>query len=363
MKPLLILSCLIVLVSTVHDITPLSADTASVSKPVVLIIAQSRKAPEKDREKRFITQTMLSLEEFRIITIDNYQHDFSVMPFSKRLEVIRPVAETQGAVATIWIEETSENLTLLHLVAFSTGRALVRIVEARTGPDAALELALAAEELLGQAYLLTEHRDDAIETVVTQVTKNAVSTLKAPEKVIAPGKKRYPAFSILPFAAVEGGVWDYDGNPVRFGGGVALELFGMENLRARTAVLFLSGLNSTDPYGTVYPFGVNIELGVGYLFDIKRFHIGPALAISALWNKLNVNLKTTGDHAFDWWGMSLAAAVDMRFTLTEKLSLLLEPAVAFCPRNKQFYLEPEQVTIYQSPRVSWGAKLGLNVFL
>jgi hypothetical protein len=363
MKPLLILPCLILLLLNAVHVFPLCANTRKQSKPVVLIISQSQKEPEKTRERRFITQTMLALEQFRIVTIDSHQHDFSMMPFSKRLEVIRPLAKKHNAAATLWVEETKENRTLLHLVAFSTGRALVRIVEAQTGPDAALELALAAQELLGQAYLLSEKRDEAIETVVTQLTKDVVSTLKAPKIAAASEEKSFPLYSLGSFAASKGGISDYAGNPLAFGGGLALELWPIDHLRVRTTVLFLAGLHRADEYGTVYPFGLDIELGIGYLFPIKRFFFGPVIAVSALWNKLNVSLKTTGNHVFNWWGASISAALDMRFSISDKLSLLLEPGVAVLPRNKQFYLRPEQETIFMTARVSWCIKLGFIVFL
>jgi hypothetical protein len=333
------------------------------SKPVVLIISQGRKAQEKTREQRFITQTMLALEQFRIVTIENHRHDFSTMSFSRRLEIIKPLAKENNAAATIWIEETKEKRTLLHLVAFSTGRALVRIVEAHTGPDAALELALAAQELLGQAYLLSEERSEAMEKVVTQLTKDAVSTLKAPDVVIGTEKERYPEYALQSFAVARGGIWDYAGKPMAFGVGLALELWVTERLRIGIAAMILSGLQSVDDHGTVVPFGLDIEFGAGYLFRIERFRIGPAIAVSTLWNRLNVNLKTTGNHSFSWWGGAMSAALDMRFSISDKLSLRLEPSVAALPDQKQFYLQPELETVYMTPRIGWCIKLGLNVFL
>ena len=363
MKPPLILPCAAWLLLAVLFVSSVSADPQTISKPVVLLISSNGIGAKNEREQRFITQTMLSLEKFRIITITSLQPDFFRVSFSKRLEVIRPLVRKHSAVAALWIEETERNRTLLHLVAFSTGRALVRIVEAQTGPDAALELALASQELLNQAYLLSGKQSGTTDPAVTPPPQDVSPPLRASKPLVSPLRKGYPTYALAAFAAGNGGIHDYSGPPFVFGGGFALELWPFEKLRARATVLFLSGLHRAYDYGTVHPYDLNIELGAGYIFTINRFSIGPAIAVSALWNKLNVSLRTTGHHVHNWWGASVSAAADTRFSLSDTLSLILEPAAAVLPRNREFYLEPERRTIYKTARVGWCIKMGFIVFI
>ncbi|MBN2530745.1 MAG: hypothetical protein JXR76_30435 [Deltaproteobacteria bacterium] len=354
--------CLMALVMNSLISCPLFADTSPTNRPVVLIISQNslntQKAnPQKAREKRFITQTRLALDQFRIITVSNESSDFSEKSFSKRIETVRRMARQHDAVAALWLEETASGLTLMHLVAFSSGRPMVRIVDARTGPDAALELSLAAQELLSKPTWSAQAHNVAILPAAGSASSEASSDVPTD----TPAAKRF-AFSMMVFAALSGGISDVQGNPLNTGGGTALERGFKCGFRLRAGILFLTGLQRTYDFGTLFPFGFHLEIGQSYLFDFGKILLGPATVVSIGWEQLRVDLKTTGKHVISWWRFSMNVAMDMRVSLSERLGLLLQPAVVFLPRQKLFYLDPEGETIYMTPRFGWSIKLGLNIF-
>lgn len=354
---------LLVLVMNSLISCPLFADTSPYNRPVVLIISQNssnhpKANPRKTREERFITQTRLALDQFRVLTVSNVPPDFAEIPVSERIPALRSMAKQQGAVAVLWVEETVNDVTLLHLIVFGMGQPVVRIVDVRTGPDAVLELSLAAQELLSKSLPPATTHHAAVLPAAGSASAKTVSDM--PAGGTSTGKQS--GVSLMVFAAMSGGISDFQGNPVNTGGGTTLEWRFEDGLRLRAGILFLTGLQRTYEFGTLFPLGFHLEIGQSYLFQFGRFLLGPATAVSIGWEQLTADLKTTGKHVISWWRLSMDVALDMRVSLSEKLGLFLQPAVVFLPLQKLFYLAPEGETIYMTPRIGWCIKLGLNIF-
>jgi hypothetical protein len=363
-------ACLLALTTNVLISCPLFADTSTdtsedASKdtpPVVLIISQGSRSVQRAnsqsaREERFITQTRLALDPSHVITVSNASPDFFKQPFSERIEAIRRMARQQNAVVVLWLEETAGDLTLMYLVSFRSGQPTVRTVDARTGPDAALELSLAAQELLSKPFVPAQTHNAAILPASERPTTKAPTDIPPDTRLAKP-----PAFSLMAFVALGGGISDTRGYPLYTGGGVALDWRIKDGFRMRGGIRFSTGLKKRYDFGTLYPLGIQLEIGQSYLFDFGKIQLGPATAVSLGWQQLTANLKTTGRHVISWWRLSMEVAMDLRVSLSEYLGLLLQPAVVFFPWQKLFYLDPGGETIYMTPHIGWCIKLGVNIF-
>ncbi len=333
-------------------------------KSVVLLLLVAKDEPGAERERQFATQLALSLERFRVETISEGLGDFPDLQLPERLELIKPLAAQHDSLATFWLEESGEDLTLLHMVALDTGRALVRIVEAPRSPDTVLELALAAQELLGQAYLLSRRsRPPAVEQVVTEVTREAVSILKTPETLVEAKPSNYPALAFLPFGVMRGGVVGHEGTSLEFGGGLGAELWFSERFFGRLSLAFLSGLDGSGSWGSASPLGVQPALSAGMVWRLGPLRAGPLVELAAPWRRVEIDLATTGDHEYSWWNFRAAAALYLRIEVTDVFSVTAEPGIGVYPKRRRFWLDPGDRTVYETPLLDWGLLIGLRFII
>ncbi|MCP4674530.1 MAG: hypothetical protein GY854_03235 [Deltaproteobacteria bacterium] len=337
------------------------------TKPVVLVLAIAPIGEERDFEKQFATQVALSLPDFQVNVLDTGL-GFASSRLPERLQIIKPLTETHGSVATLWIEKPSEDLILLHLVALRTGRALVRIVEADDGPEAILELALAAQELLGQAYQLERGpREPAVTHVVSKVTEAAVLTLPPPdtepESPEPTSPLKPPIFWLYPFGEVDGGITGYDGNVIHIGGGLGGVFHITSRLFLSVSSAFLSSLRDRHDWGNISSACLRVELSAGYAWALGRFRLGPIIGFAPVWNKVDIDLKTTGNHHYSWWSGRMFSDLGLRLSISKSLYLALDPGVGVLPKRKTFSLDPEARTIHGTPRVDWRIRAGLVIGL
>ncbi|MDJ0765850.1 MAG: hypothetical protein QNJ97_22900 [Myxococcota bacterium] len=327
----------------------------------VLVIKVAQNDPAKQVEDKFITQLALSLPQFRVTSIVE-TGAFIELSLTDRLEKIKQFAKTHNALATLWIEGTRGNVILLNLVALSTGQALVRIVEAPEGPNWALEMALATQELLGQAYLFSQvPRREAVEQVVTQMTRRAVTTLDNPRAVTS--QVSFPAVSIYPRGVVQRGLYGHSDSYWMLGGGIAAEVWPRFDFFLRADVYFLKSPVTQGDWGQLSAFGLQPGLGIGYVWRIRRFLIGPIIAGNIIWHRANVSLYASAENrAYAVWIPRLATSVVLGVGVADNFFISVEPGIGLLQKQEDFYLDPGE-TVYRTPYVDWSLALGLNLFL
>lgn len=335
-------------------------------KSVVLVLAFSEGGEDEDLEGKFVVQLALALDQFSVQKVLAGLDGFIEKSLPKRLETIERLTVKHTPVATIWLEQTETGLTLLNLVSLSTGQALVRIVEAPSSSDTAIRLALVAQELLGQSYMLDESlRNEAIETVVVDLAKKTVSSLEDPSEVVASAMEKppsMPAVSMTMSGEVRGGIYGQENAPVLLGGGLSVEIWVLPELFILASISALAGIRQEESWGTLSPFILQPTIGAGYLWRHSWLQIGPVVQFSGVWNRVTVNSETTGNSIQTWWSFRASLQASLRALLSKNTYLALSPGVGLMQANSRFYLSPEDETVYQSSRVDWNVALSLGFF-
>lgn len=333
------------------DTRPRGRDSVSVSEPVVIVLMLDGDAVAQAREQRFLSEIRLALDGFVVEAVDTGLEGFTELVLKDKLSHLRQLSAQHGAVAITWIEDAGPDVTMLHMVALSTGRAFVRIVEADKGPGAEAELALAAQELLGQVHLLSPPgEDEAIDQAVELVRQRAASVRAAGAPV---------SLGIMPLLEVEGRMRSQDGPWLRFGGGLALELWILSHLYARAAVIILAGPIVEPHDGTITGWGLEPGLNLGYDWRIGEFAFGPFVGISVTKTTVSMTLGT-GDHqSFDWWDVRGSLGFDLRWAASESLSLVLAPCLAVSTKQKNFRRVSDDSIVIRTPFLRWAVAMGV----
>lgn len=333
--------------------------SANADRPMVLVLSLGKTEQAIEREKKFITQLALCLDQFQVHVVTQETDKFLGYSSAGRLAFIQPLSEKYQAVATFYLEETKANLTLLNLVALNTGQAIVRVVETSKGPGEQLDLALAAQELLGKAYLpSTAKRDNAVENVVVGVTQRAVSKLGDPYKA---GFYRKTHLVLVPAAAIRMGMLEEVGPSFLVGGGLNALLFVTNAFLFKISAIPMDGMEQVKDFGSVAPWGVDLSIAIGYLWRFGMFGVGPVLEFGAPWSKVDVNLKTTGGHSFAWWNFRVAVSSLLFLEFNEILSLIMEPGIGVYPLNREFNLVSSGEEVYRTARIDFGFMLGMGI--
>lgn len=342
----------------------LAAEDTPDDKPVILVLTYSGDAGESAREQRFVTELSLILDGFTVVSLSEGLGGFAAMSLADRLTLIKPVARRRDAVATIWIEESSSGQIMLHLVALSTDRALLRIVEARPEPGIEVTLATAVEELLGQALLLSS--DDparAIESALLGDTSDSAAGAESPgrrpvEDCAAPGAE-LSGWSLAPAVAGRLGLVGHEGPSARIGGGLSVELATTPYLRIRGGFAAFGGPYERSDDRVVSGRSLEPGIGLGLFYVGGGFELGGVLSAAASWQTLHITLPATGNHDYNWWSLRLALAVELRVRMTEHLAVSVAPDIGVWLLEERFFGETTGRRIVTYPRLDLGIGLGL----
>jgi hypothetical protein len=347
---------------------------AGAAGPVLLLVLTADGGEAADRERRLFSELELALDGFTIDTVPSGDPQFSRLPMSEQLARVQPFVERTGAVATTWIEETGTGTILLHLVALTTGRALVRIVEAHEGPGAEDELALAVRELLGEAYMFGPAPENpAMEQVVAEVQEKvapAVDTIPpvpvAPPPVPPPPtEKPEPTASLglAPLGLISGGVWGHEGPHIRAGGGISVEWPPGAALYGRASFVFAKGPDSQVSDGLVVGFGVAPGLSLGYRWRLGPIGVGPVLGVSVPFSSLTTVIGEGDDQTFTWWSFRATAGLELAVAMTDDLNLFVDGALGFQAIRETFERRSGGGTVLTTPFVEWEMVIGLMIFI
>jgi hypothetical protein len=315
----------------------------------VLLVA--RADPDRAREARFIDELGLTLDGFEIKLIDPGPADFPALSLKDELEAVQTLTEPLGAAATIWIESASPDVTMLHVVALSTGRAFIRIVEAKQGPGAERELAIAADELLGQVYMLSPPPVAApVAAVVGEVVERAAELRQ---------RKRAVELGVATFFTTSGALYRREGSWLRLGGGAALELWPAGGLLVRAGFSVVAGPFFDPDDGAVSGYGLHPELGAAYLWTLGRLRLGPVASAAAMRSTVTLALGQGTAHTATWWSLRGALGLQARLALGPAVAVFLEPSVGVWSHPRRFERVSDGRVALRTPLVDWGASLGV----
>lgn len=330
-----------------------------------MVVITSDDPAFRARELNLATQLELALDGF---AIERFSPDaamlqaasplgepsFASLSLPKKLTLVQPIARRVGAVAVIWMEDGGDGAAFLHVASQSTDRAFVRIVRARGGPNAEEELAFAAQELLGQVYMLSSPQElEPLEEVVEQVMDEARSL-------------RLPSvdWGVLPFLETGSGVYGHAGSSFRFGGGLAAETIVGELFFARLAVAALAGPFMEPRDGAVSGWSIEPGLTLGLSFGVAErarlgFFVGAAPVYLATYMSLG-----EGDHqASEWWNFHGKVGADLRFSLAERVAVVVDPSLGFWTMRKSFYRLSDDSVILRTPFIDWQIAAGVLISL
>ncbi|MCP4675071.1 MAG: hypothetical protein GY854_06120 [Deltaproteobacteria bacterium] len=326
---------------------------AEPSGTTLLVLAVADDAESGEREKRFVTEMELGLDGIEVRLLPVGEPGFVQLSLAEQLDRVRPLAERIGAVATTWIEETDTNIVLLHLVALDSGRALVRIVEAKRVPGAEAELALAACELLGEAYLFSPPpADEAVGKVIAAVKE---------EIVVLPNE--YPRYGVAPLVGLGGGVHGHEGASLKMNVGAAAEIWMTSGIFLRCSVVATVGPHEQTHDGIAMERGVEPGLSIGYDWRIGRVAIGPLLGLFVPWSRLDVTVGTGGPHSFSDWNFHATLGLDLRMALTNNLELFVDGSIGAFARQEIGTRLSDGSTVLASPIIDWTTVAGFLIFI
>ncbi len=349
-----------------HDEEPPTPDHA-----VLLVLTAAPEAATEEGTGPFITQLQLALDGFDVVALPMDEESFLHTALSHQLEWIRPRSAEAGAVATVWLEQTEAGTTLLHLVALSTDRALVRIVEAPGDSDPYRRLALVAQELLGEAYLMSSvAHPPAVAEVVTMVREELALDLDpvedpAPPPALYAGESpaRRPIAALASRALLTGGVAGHNGRQTAIGGLLGAALLPVGGLSLALEISAQSGPRDAVSGGAVTGWSISPGLSASYFFGPGRIQAGPRLGIQAVYAELTVHPDTHASQPYHWWNVRSTAGAAVQWHLTDRFGLVLNAEFGFHARRKSFRWSSDDTQLFLTPYVDGCIAIGGVVWL
>jgi len=317
-------------------------------KPTVLLFLVASAPADIQREKQFVEELGLALDGFSIRPMPMTEPSFSSVPLSTQLQIMAQHTRDHNAVASVWLEHPSLDSVFLHLVALSTGRALVRIIEADDTPSAASELAFSAQELLAQAYMFDDvARPSAVDDVVDGVTEK-----------LRPKPEEHHRVGLLPFFQARGGIIGAIGPSVQPGGGIALHLRFHRVLFLRLSTAFLSGPKHTSDSGAITGWSIRPAIDIGASWTVRRISIGPMATIAAPLSRAEFLLGEGSVETFTWFNVHGALGLAMGIRLQEAVHLTLDAGVGGSPVRKRFRQLSNRDFVLAAPFLDWSTRVG-----
>ncbi len=333
---------------------------------VLLLMQIARDKNGQRRESRFAEELKMSLDELTIHEIPQKNSDFGDLVLGRQIATVRPLIDKHRAVAAIWLTEDSPSVLLLHLVAVTTGRALVRIVETDLDKAGEAELAASARELLGTAYLFDVSAENS-ESPMGRVVDSVRHTVAPPHSVektqapvvpaLEPGRK----WSVSVTGEFKGGIYGQDGPALWLGGRAGLERVLVGGLRARGSLGVLAGPLGKD--GDIDVNGVMLTPGLGllYLWDIDPFSLGLALDVRAQWLGLTIQAGEGRAKQLSEWQLNTALKAEFRWHVTQRIGLVLSGGLEGTPHQEIVHQEIDESIVYATPFVSYELGLGMLI--
>ncbi len=339
-----------------RGIEPQGNATGNEPAPQALLLIQiANDTSGKARERRFADELRMSLDELTILDIPFRSSDFGDLALGRQIATVRPLIDAHRAVAAIWLTEDSPTVLLLHLVAVTTGRALVRIVETDMDRAGEAELAASARELLGNAYLF-DISSDKKESPVGRVVESL-------RHAVAPAVEAKKNWAISVTGRFKGGVYGHEGPALWLGPEAGLEGVLVGGLHARGIFGALAGPLATDESLDIHGWILTPGLGLFYLWEFSPVSLGLGLDVHALWWGLTMQAGEGSAKKLSEWQLSTAINANFRWDLTTRLGLALSAGIEGTPHREIVHRRSDESIIYATPFVSFELGLGLILYL
>jgi hypothetical protein len=346
------------------------AETPDADVPVLLMLTTATEPTGSDRERKFVEELGMAIDGVTIRIERPADPEFATHALGDQIAHVRTLIDKHGAVAATWLTEASPDMLLLHLVVVSTGRALVRLVETRARPGFESDLALAARELLGTAFLFDrapgQPADDPIATVVESVREQAAPAPPPPVVVAQPPPPppEPPGWAIGAELRFEGGLAGAEGPRLYPGGALVLERRMHEGLHGRLSAAAYGGpLGGRRADEEILEWAVQPGMGLGYLFEPGAVALGPWIEAQALLSNVSTQVEGGERQEFRSWRIRGAAVFDVRFRISSRVDLLLAAALIATPQQDVFRRELSDKVMLASAYLSAEGRAGLLVHL
>ncbi len=327
-----------------------TARATDAGKPTLAVLRTAADGDDKAREDRFILELKLGLDGFDIALVEPGAAGFTALPLKDKLDEVRARAEPLHAAATIWLESASPRTVLLNVVALSTGRAFIRVVEVEDGPSAERELAVAADELLGQLYMLSAPpRPAPVQASVEAVVAKAAA-LAAPRRV---------ELDVATYFDLGGALYHYEAAWLRLGGGVAVELRTAGGALLRAGFTVVAGPFADPRDGSLSGFGLSPEIAFGYLWHARRVRLGPVAGAAAARSTVALALGRGEAQTTSWWSFRGSLGLELRIDLAPSVAVFVEPRVGASTHTRRFERVSDGSTALRTPILDGGATLGV----
>ncbi|MBN2342567.1 MAG: hypothetical protein JXX29_03355 [Deltaproteobacteria bacterium] len=349
-------------------IPPNTMAQSAAEKPAILVVLTGRTMAAQQRERAFITELQLALDNYRIVSDTRLTRvtspSFSEMSLREQLLQVRKLARSHRAVAVIWLtDDSGEDVTLLQLAALSTGRALIRVVEAQNGPDTEVTLAMAVEELVGQAYLFdAKNPAAALEASVISASSKEGSAEK--NKNTTAESARNPVASQRMFQ-IEGigraGIAGVRGPRLSLGASVGLAQLFFDRVWVGGGLNLVTGPSDKTSLEKIENRSLEPYVGVGIYRSVKHMRFGVVLHISVPHQQTVITFPETGTHVYDAWNMRYALRFALQVSLGPAVSVALSPELGLWVNQKRYYAESTDRDIVRNPRVDGGLLIALII--
>ncbi len=319
--------------------------------PVTLLFLRIASAdPMATMEDTFVDELRLAVDDCAIREVALPPEGFVSSSMAEKMVLIRRQQGGDGVTATLWLEASPPDRTALNLVALSEGRALVKVVEAGTGGDAAAELALAARELLAEAALFR-----------TPPETESDNPPPPPEPPPPPAVDEGQHFRIHsgPGARIGGGIDTAAGPSVKAGG-----LLFVEFERVPFFVRLHAGADA-GPFGTVRGvaisgWDVTVGLDAGYLFIIRRIALAPFVGATGVFSCAILESTAGARQRFYDGTLNGSIGLEFRVKLGKRVWLFVNGRAGLNVRNQKLVRSPDEAVILVTPRVDWQSVAGIR---
>jgi hypothetical protein len=352
--------------STAAHADPQAAEISgseTIEQPVLVVLLAGGTAEVREREQRFVAEVGLALDGFDVATEEAGNVSFGSLSLPEQLDLIRPIAARPRVVAVTWLWERDSSYTMLHLVALSTGRALVRIVEAEQGPNTEVELALSTRELLGEAFLFAPPQEPGeLGRIVGEAQDRVVRHLPAATAAGPEQDEGEPLrIGLMPFFTVGTGVLGHRGPSTLLGGGLAGELRPWAGLFLQLSVAGLAGPRADTRDGEIRSGGLAPRLASGYDWEIGPLMLGPIIEGSLRWSAIQMKLGSGDQQNFNRLRLRAGAGLDLRLRLGKNLALLAQTTVGVIGKRESFNRLSDGSTVLTTPLLDFQAIVGLMI--
>jgi hypothetical protein len=334
--------------------------------PVLLMLETATDPAGAARERRFVEELGMVLDGVSIRVERPADTEFADHALGDQIAHVRLLISKHDAVAATWLTEAAPDLLLLHLVVVSTGRALVRLVETRAQPGFEADLALAARELLGTAFLFDRPPQPATDPVgrVVESVREQAAPAPADAAPQPPQPLDRPRWALAAQFRLEGGIAGAAGPTLLPGGALVLERRLVAGLTGRLTIGVAGGpLGPRASDEEIRELALHPGLGISYLFDLGRASLGPVLEVETVLSKVTTKIEGGTRETFRSWRIRGGASLELRVTLAERVALMVAAGLAATPLQDVYRREITDKIMLASPYLSWTGRLGLVVSL